>query len=204
MKILYATQNAAKVHNMRRRLAGTDIEIVTPADLNLHVEVVEDGASVAENAMKKALAYAPLAGMPVLAADSGLYIDGLSDDEQPGMFVRRFGGRLMTDDEMIEHYAALAARLGGRRKAHYVTGLAMIVDGIRFCEEVPENEFLLVSTPNPNRFHTGNPIDVIAIDPATGSYHNDLPDSAFKDAAWVFERACLEFVTGALGGRTDG
>ena len=37
MKILYATQNAAKVHNMRRRLAGTGIEIVTPADLGVHV-----------------------------------------------------------------------------------------------------------------------------------------------------------------------
>lgn len=204
MKILYATQNAAKVHNMRRRLASTDIEIVTPADLNLYVDVVEDGASVSENAMKKALAYAPLAGMPVLAADSGLYIEGLSEEEQPGMFVRRFGGRLMTDDEMIVHYAALASRLGGAANAHYVTGLAMIVNGKVFCEEVPETEFLLVARPNPNRFHTGNPIDVIAIDPLSGSYHNDLPDSAFKAAAWVFERACLEFVTRALGGKTDG
>lgn len=198
MKILYATRNAAKVRNMRRRLAGTGIEIVTPGDLNLHLEIEEDGSSVAENAMKKAEAYAPLVGMPVLAADSGLLIDGLSDAEQPGMYVRRVNGRLLTDDEMIDHYAALAARLGGQRSAHYITGLAMIANGRRFCETVPENEFLLVSLPNPNRFHTGNPIDVIAVDPATGSYHNDLPDSAFKNAAWTFEQACRDFVAGAL------
>jgi len=199
MKILYATQNAAKVRNMRRRLAGTDVEIVTPADLGLSVEVEEDGASVAENAMKKAEAYAPLVSMPVLAADSGLLIDGLPDSEQPGMYVRRVNGRLLTDDEMIDHYAALSARLGGRRPAHYVTGLAMIVSGRRFCETVPENEFLLVSIPNTDRRHTGNPLDVVAVDPATGSYHNTLPDSAFADAAWTFERACLRFVTEALG-----
>ena len=198
MKILYATQNAAKVRNMKRRLAETKIEILTPAELGLCVDVEENGHTVAENAMKKALAYAPLTNLPVLAADSGLYIDGLSDDEQPGMFVRRVNGRLLTDDEMIDHYASLAARLSGSRKAHYVTGLAMIVNGKSFCEEVPENEFLLVSTPNPNRFHTGNPIDVVAIDPATGHYHNDLPDSAFKDAAWTFERACRRFVLNAL------
>ena len=198
MKILYATQNAAKVRNMRRRLAGTGIEIVTPDELGIHVEVEENGRSVAENAMKKAEAYAPLTELPVLAADSGLLIDGLPEEEQPGMFVRRVNGRLLTDDEMIDHYAALAERLGGSSKAHYVTGLAMIVAGRKFCEEVPENEFLLISAPNPNRYHTGNPLDVIAIDPATGNYHNTLPDSAFKDAAWTFERACLQFVTEAL------
>jgi len=199
MKLLYATQNAAKVRNMRRRLAGTKIEIVTPDDLSLHVEVEENGRSVSENAMKKAEAYVPLTDLPVLAADSGLLIDGLSNDEQPGMYVRRACGRLMTDDEMIDHYAALAGRLGGQCRAHYVTGLAMIINGARFCEEVPENEFLLVSTPNSNRFHTGNPLDVIAIDPATGSYHNTLPDSAFADAAWTFERACRRFVCSAMG-----
>lgn len=199
MKILYATQNAAKVHNMRRRLAGTGIEIVTPADLGVHVEIEEDGRTVAENAMKKAEAYAPLVDMPVLAADSGLLIEGLPDDQQPGTHVRRVNGRLLTDDEMIDYYAALAGRLGGERRAHYVTGLAMIVDGKRFCESVPENEFLLVSTPNPNRYHTGNPLDVVALDPRDRRYHNDLSDADFKDAAWTFERACLRFVTEALG-----
>lgn len=198
MKILYATQNAAKVHNMRRRLAGTGIEIVTPADLGIHIEVEENGRSVAENAMKKAQAYAPLVDIPVLAADSGLLIDGLSEEEQPGMYVRRVGGRLLTDDEMIDHYAALAGRLGGECKAHYVTGLAMIAGGRQFCESVPENEFLLVSVPNPNRHHTGNPLDVVALDPRDRRYHNDLSDADFKDAAWTFERACLRFVTAAL------
>ena len=198
MKILYATQNAAKVRNMRRRLAGTGIEIVTPEELGICVEIDENGSTVAENAMKKAEAYAPLTDIPVLAADSGLLIDGLPGEEQPGTHVRRFNGRLMTDDEMIDHYAALAARLGGAAKAHYITGLAMIAFGKHFCETFPENEFLMVSAPNPNRFHTGNPLDVIAVDPATGSYHNTLPDSAFKDAAWTFERACRKFVTEAL------
>ena len=80
MKILYATQNAAKVRNMRRRLSGTGIDIVTPEELGIHVEVEENGRTVAENVMKKAEAYAPLTEFPVLAADSGLLIDGLPDE----------------------------------------------------------------------------------------------------------------------------
>ena len=198
MNILYATRNAAKVHNMRRRLAGTDIEIVTPSDLNLCIEVEEDGRSVGENAMKKALAYAPLVGIPVLAADSGLLIDGLSDDEQPGMFVRRVNGVLLTDDEMIDHYAAIAARLGGQPRAHYVTGLAMVINSRRFCTEVSETEFILTAHPNPDRTTTGNPLDAVAIDPMTGKYHNMLSDADFKASVWHFERACLDFVTTSL------
>lgn len=198
MKILYATQNAAKVHNMRRRLAGTDIEIITPADLNLFVEVEENGGSVGENAMKKALAYAPLTDLPVLAADSGLLIDGLSDDEQPGMFVRRVGGILLTDDEMIDHYAAIAARLGGQTRAHYITGLAMVIGGRRFCTEVCETEFILTAQPNPLRATTGNPLDAVAIDPISGKYHNMLSDADFKASVWQFERACRDFVTASL------
>ena len=198
MKILYATQNAAKVRNMRRRLAGTDIEIVTPAELGVYADVEEDGRSVGENAMKKALAYAPLTDIPVLAADSGLLIDGLPDDEQPGMLVRRVNGVLLTDDQMIDHYAAIAARLGGQSKAHYITGLAMVIGSCRFCTEVPETEFILTSRPNPDRATTGNPLDAVAIDPRSGKYHSMLTDADFKDAAWHFERACRKFVLESL------
>lgn len=198
MKLLYATQNAAKVINMRRRLAGTCVEILTPADLNLNIDVVEDGKTPAENAMKKALAYHAASAMPTLAADSGLYIDGLSEDQQPGLFVRRVGGVLLTDDEMIDHYAALAASLGGSRRAHYRTGLALIADGQSFCTELSETEFILTSHPNPRRAHTGNPLDVVALDPRTNRYHNDLTDEDFKDSVWHFERGCREFVLGSL------
>lgn len=46
-----------------------------------------------ENAKRKALHYYRALQRPVFSEDSGLYIQGLPKEEQPGVFVRRVGGR---------------------------------------------------------------------------------------------------------------
>ena len=45
-KLLYATGNKYKIESMRARIKGTDIEIVSPNDLGIKVNVVEDGTLV--------------------------------------------------------------------------------------------------------------------------------------------------------------
>lgn len=52
-RLLYATGNKYKIESMRERLKGTDIEIISPNDLNIKLNVVEDGKTVVENAQKK-------------------------------------------------------------------------------------------------------------------------------------------------------
>lgn len=52
-KLLYATGNTYKIESMRERVKGTNIEIVSPNDLNIKINVVEDGKTVVENAQKK-------------------------------------------------------------------------------------------------------------------------------------------------------
>ena len=54
MKLLYATSNNSKVYNMRRRLENIPIEIITPKDLGIYINVIEDGKTAVENAIKKA------------------------------------------------------------------------------------------------------------------------------------------------------
>lgn len=71
MKLLYATANNSKVYNMKRRLQGFPIEIITPKELNIQINVVEDGKTPSENAMKKALAYYNQTRIPTIAGDSG-------------------------------------------------------------------------------------------------------------------------------------
>ena len=56
-----------------------------------------------ENARIKALAYYAALKRPVFTCDSGLYIDGLADSEQPGVHVRMVNGKRLTDDEMVVH-----------------------------------------------------------------------------------------------------
>jgi len=97
VKLLFATRNPGKLRELRRLVAGLPLRVVSPDDLEQAIpEVVEDGATFAANAAKKASAYARAAGMHALADDSGLCIDGLwgqpgirsarwSEEESPGL-----------------------------------------------------------------------------------------------------------------------
>jgi len=84
VNLLFATRNPGKLRELRRLVAGLPVRVVSPDDLEQTIpEVVEDGATFAANAAKKASTYARAAGMHALADDSGLCIDGLWG--QPGI-----------------------------------------------------------------------------------------------------------------------
>ena len=88
-KLLIATNNAGKVEELQDLLQGMDIELVTPAQIGLKLDVTEDGHTYAENATKKAIAFAKASGLISLADDSGLEVDAL--DGAPGLYSARFG-----------------------------------------------------------------------------------------------------------------
>jgi XTP/dITP diphosphohydrolase len=88
-KLLIATNNKGKVKELQDLLKDTDFELVTPADINLDLEVEEDGTTYAENATKKAIAFAHSSGLISLADDSGLEVDAL--DGAPGLYSARYG-----------------------------------------------------------------------------------------------------------------
>jgi len=88
-RLLLATNNAGKVKELRAILAPlTGIEILTPMEIGLSLEVEEDGDSYAQNATLKALAFAKAGGLVALADDSGLEVDAL--DGAPGMYSARY------------------------------------------------------------------------------------------------------------------
>jgi XTP/dITP diphosphohydrolase len=87
-RLLLATNNQGKVAEIRALLAGLDLQLVLPSHLGLSLEVTEDGTTYAENAAKKALAFARAGGLPALGDDSGLEVDAL--DGLPGLHSHRF------------------------------------------------------------------------------------------------------------------
>ena len=87
-RLLIATNNKGKVAEMKALLAGLGLNLLTPADLALELDVLEDGRTYAENATKKALAFARASGLVSLGDDSGLEVDAL--DGQPGLHSHRF------------------------------------------------------------------------------------------------------------------
>lgn len=63
-----------------------------------------------------------------MGMDDTLYMEGVPEDMQPGLFVRRVNGKNLTDEEMIEHYTNLVKKYGinGRINCKWIYGLAVI------------------------------------------------------------------------------
>jgi XTP/dITP diphosphohydrolase len=87
-QLLLATENHGKVIEMQDLLAGLDIQVLTPADLAIDLDVAETGSTYAENAALKARAYAAASGLLALGDDSGLEVEAI--DGQPGLHSHRF------------------------------------------------------------------------------------------------------------------
>jgi XTP/dITP diphosphohydrolase len=88
-KLLIATNNQGKVKELQDLLKDTGIELITPAHIDLELDVIEDGLTYAENATKKAVAFAQASGLISLADDSGLEVDALNG--APGLYSARYG-----------------------------------------------------------------------------------------------------------------
>ena len=114
--------------------------------------------------------------MPVIAGDSGVFIDGLTAKEQPGLYARRVHGTALSDDEMIEYYAKIAEKIGEPSYLHCVTGIVLITESGFKTMELKDAPLLLTAKPNSNRKHKGNPLDVVTMT-KDGKYFNDLTDA---------------------------
>lgn len=90
MKLLLASGNAKKLAELRQIAGPMGIDVASPADVGGLPEVVEDGATFAENAAKKAASGARHSGLWTLADDSGLEVDALGG--APGVHSARYAG----------------------------------------------------------------------------------------------------------------
>ncbi len=108
-RLLLATNNPGKLQEMQAILQGLGIALIKPADLGLALEVEEDGQTYAENAAKKARAFAQASGLVSLADDTGLEVDAL--EGLPGLRSKRFGHAPFTD---ANRRAYLLEQLAGK------------------------------------------------------------------------------------------
>lgn len=105
MQILIATHNQAKLARYQKILQSVPgIELVSLSDLNITDKVEEDCKTNCENAIKKAKFYGDLSGLITIGVDEALMTNFLPDNEQPGVYARRFspGNRELTDPEVID------------------------------------------------------------------------------------------------------
>lgn len=104
MKVIIATHNPAKLKRYYRMLNTVDgIELVSLSDLQIAQKVDEPFSSAKENAVYKAKEYASFTGLPTLSIDEAVSTNFLPENEQPGVYVRRFADKNheMTDEEAL-------------------------------------------------------------------------------------------------------
>ena len=131
MKLVLATHNEGKVRELTKMLhnragAGEPVEVISLQNYPNAPEVVEDGQTYLENAVKKASVIAEYTGLMALADDAGLEVDALNG--APGIHSKRWAGENATDAIRI---AKLLQALEGApdRRARFVAAIAVVHPG---------------------------------------------------------------------------
>ena len=120
-KFVLATHNPGKLREMGEILSQYGVEVVSPKDLGVTVDVEETGTTFAENAMLKAKAICEASGLPAIADDSGLCVDALNGG--PGVYSARYGGEELDDKG---RYTLLLNSMRGQttRATHFACAIA--------------------------------------------------------------------------------
>lgn len=179
MKVLFATTNPAKVGKYKKALEEKGIELITIKDLNLKLDIEENGKDAIENAYIKAKAYYEATGITTIGMDNNLFIEELPDEIQPKTHVRRVNGKELTDDEMIEYYTNLVKEYGGKLTAKWVYGMIICDNNRKEEYSWTKDHFYFVDTPCEKR-NQGYPLDSISIVPEFNKYLVELTEEDKK------------------------
>jgi XTP/dITP diphosphohydrolase len=128
MELVVATRNAGKLKEIRRLLESRGIRVRGLEEFPEVPDVVEDGKTFAENAIKKAEAVAQFTSLPCLADDSGLVVDALQG--RPGVHSARFSGAEADDQsnnrKLLDEMAAVPEM---QRQAAFCCVMALCMPG---------------------------------------------------------------------------
>ena len=96
MKVVLASKNKHKLEEIRQITDRFGMELLLQSELNVDLDVEENGRSFEENSLIKARAVMEATGLPAMADDSGLCVDALNGE--PGIYSARYGFDESLDD----------------------------------------------------------------------------------------------------------
>jgi XTP/dITP diphosphohydrolase len=125
MRLIFATHNPGKLQEMKSLFAGLSFEIESAREAGVLTEVIEDGVTFSENALKKARSIAKDTNALSVADDSGICIDALHGD--PGVYTARWAGEGASDEQLIQHtLEQMRSVPEGQRSASFVCVAALV------------------------------------------------------------------------------
>lgn len=135
-RIILSTGNAHKIYEIKCILKDMPFEVLSKNDLGYEdFDVLEDGSTLQENALKKAQELHKLTKGIVIADDTGLFVDALNGE--PGVYSSRFAGENATYADnnklLLEKLKDLPLE---KRSAYFETVIAVILeDGSQLIAE---------------------------------------------------------------------
>ncbi|HNX52922.1 MAG TPA: XTP/dITP diphosphatase [Pontiellaceae bacterium] len=126
MKLVIATRNRHKLEEIHAIFNFAGLEVCSAFDFPEIPDVVEDGATLEANAIKKASEICRATGLPALADDSGLEVEALNG--APGIYSARWSGEGCT---YHDNNVKLLRELSGKenRRARFRTVIALALPG---------------------------------------------------------------------------
>ena len=119
MKLVIASNNAHKVREIKEILSGCFEEILSLKEAGIVIDVVEDGKTFEENALKKAEEV-----LKVCSADAALRVDAL--DGAPGVYSARFAAEGHDDEANNKKLIALMQNVAdSERTCRFVSAVAL-------------------------------------------------------------------------------
>jgi XTP/dITP diphosphohydrolase len=163
-RLLIATRNPGKVHEIQSLMEDEKISLVTPDMIGISLMVDETGDSYEENAALKARAYAHIANLVTLADDSGLEVDALGG--LPGIHSARFSTLPnATDADRRAHLLELLRGYPQPWMAHFHCTVAIATPGDKLVYAQGNCPGEIIAT---ERGTNGFGYDPIFLIPATG------------------------------------
>lgn len=194
-KILFATENQSKKKRFEAGLLEHGIEIITINDIESKLDIDESGKDAIENARIKAMAYSNVVDMPVFAMDDNLFIEGVPEEKQPGVYVRRVNGKRLSDEEMIEYYVKLAHDYGknGKLTCRWIYGIVIINNDKENTYTWSKEDFYIVDKPS-DKINPGYPLNTISINKKLNKYFTDITEEE-KEELQEDESDVIEFIS---------
>lgn len=199
-EILFASSNNAKKLRYSKGLLDHGIVIKNLKDVGITLTHEENGSSAIENALIKAKEVYSLTHKATFAVDDSLYISGIPESLQPGLFVRRVGGKdALTDEEVLNYYTNLVKKYApdDKLECKWVYGLAVINDeGKKFTYSWSTRPFYMTSKVS-KTIKEGYPLDSISKYYELDKYFAELTD---EDKALVKddESHVTDFIAGNI------
>jgi len=125
MKLIFATHNPGKIEEAKKLLADLYVEVLSAEEAGVREDVIEDGETFEENALKKARFVSEKTGEWAVADDSGICIDAL--DGRPGVQSARWAGEGASGEAIIAHTLhELREVPPEKRGASFISALALV------------------------------------------------------------------------------